>query len=183
MAEKPAVKLVASAKAYVPREPLTLAELRAIEVAAESAFMKLANLYERIVPAFEAQGFTPPSPGVVARDLSEKIETSIRQHTRTFTKGLKHCDLARFGKEWEVKVCKDAGLTINQSKVIAGENYIVVNYRDNTQINRLWVLWEAHDSFFSPRKSNSNARALNKKRAASNIQVIYTAPRGQRLKP
>ncbi len=175
-------KIVAPASAYVPGEPLTEKELRAIEVAAESAFMKLANLYERIVPFFEDQGFTPPSAGVVARDLSEKIETSIRQHTRTFTKGLSHCDLARFNKQWEVKVCKDTGLTINQSKVIAGENYIVVNYKDNTRINKIWVLWEAHDSYFSPRKSNSNARALNQHRAASNIQVIYSAPREARRK-
>ena len=61
---------------------------------------------------------------------------------------------------------KGTGLTINQSKVIAGENYIVVNYKGNTQINKIWVLWDAHDDFFSPRKSNSNARALNKTRAA-----------------
>jgi ferritin-like protein len=179
----PTPKLVACASAYVPREPLTGKELRAIEVAAESAFMKLANLYERIVPFFEDQGFTPPSAGVVARDLSEKIETSIRQHARTFTKGLQHCDLARFNKQWEVKVCKDTGLTINQSKVIAGENYIVVNYKDNIRVNKIWVLWEARDDFFSPRKSNSNARALNQTRAASNIQVIYSAPREARQQP
>ena len=164
--------------AYSPRDPLTAKELRAIEVAVESAFLKLANLYQKIVPIFDEYGFTAPSAGVVARDLSEKIETSIRQHTRTFTKGLAHCDLARFGKQWEVKVCKDTGLTINQSKVIAGENYIVVNYEDNSRVKRIWVLWEAQDGFFSPRKSSSNARALNMRRAASNIQVIYQAARG-----
>lgn len=178
MAKKPVAKLVAaSISAYAPREPLTGEERDAIVVAAKSAFMKLAVLYQRIVPIFEAQGFIPPSAGVVARDLSEKIETSIQQHTRTFTKGLKHCDLARFNKEWEVKVCKDSGLTINQSKVIAGENYIVVNYKSNTRVTKIWVLWDAQDSFFSPRKSNSNARALNMERALQNIEVIYTAPR------
>jgi hypothetical protein len=182
MAPKHSPHLVASASAtYGPREPLTDKELRAIEVAAESAFLKL--LYERIIPFFEDQGFTPPSAGVVARDLSEKIETSIRQHTRTFTKGLNHCDLARFNKQWEVKVCKEAGLTINQSKVIAGENYIIVNYKDNIRITKIWVLWEARDEFFSPRKSNSNARALNQTRAAGNVQVIYSAPRGTRSNP
>ena len=62
------------------------------------------------------------------------------------------------------------------AKVIAGENYIVVNYKDNTRINKIWVLWEAEDGFFSPRKSNSNARSLNQRRAALNIQVIYRAP-------
>jgi hypothetical protein len=180
MAQAPQQLRLAASASSASRQRLTDKECRAIEVAAESAFMKLANLYEKIVPYFEDQGFTPPSAGVVARDLSEKIETSIRQHTRTFTKGLKHCDLARFGKEWEVKVCKDSGLTINQSKVIAGENYIVVNYKDDTRITKIWVLWEAEDGFFSPRKSNSNARALNQQRAASNVQIIYRAPREPR---
>jgi hypothetical protein len=168
-----------SRAAYSPRDPLTPKELRAIEVAVESAFLKLANLYQKIVPIFDEYGFTAPSAGVVARDLSEKIETSIRQHTRTFTKGLNHCDLARFGEQWEVKVCKDTGLTINQSKVIAGENYIVVNYENNSRVKKIWLLWQAQDDFFSSRKSNSNARALNMKRAAANIEVVYRAPRGE----
>lgn len=29
-----------------------------------------------------------------------------------------HCALQRCGHEWEVKICKDSGLTINQSKAI-----------------------------------------------------------------
>ena len=106
MAQKVALQVVTTRAVYVPREPLTPKELRAIEVAAESAFMKLANLYESIVPAFEAQGFTPPSAGVVARDLSEKIETSIRQHARTLQKGSASAISARFNKQWEVKVCR-----------------------------------------------------------------------------
>jgi hypothetical protein len=61
----------------------------------------------------------------MARDLSEKIEASIIQHCDSFTKGVGHCDLCRLGADWEVKVCKDSGMTINQSKTIAGENYIV----------------------------------------------------------
>ena len=47
----------------------------------------------------------------------------------------------------EVKICKDSGLTINQSKVIKGENYIVVNYKANSIVKSVWVLWEAQDRF------------------------------------
>jgi hypothetical protein len=60
-----------------------------------------------------------------------------------------------------------------QSKVIKGENYIVVNYKANSQVVRIWVLWEAHDQFFSPRLPNSNARTLNRKAADRNIEIIY----------
>ena len=60
-----------------------------------------------------------------------------------------------------MKICKDSGLIINQSKVIKGENYIGVNYRANSQVVRVWILWEAKDEFFSPRLKNSNARTLN----------------------
>ena len=41
-------------------------------------------------------GFTPPSPGVMARDLSERIEVSIVQHRNMFEKGVKHADHSRF---------------------------------------------------------------------------------------
>jgi hypothetical protein len=121
---------------------------------------------------FESYGFTPPS-AVVARDLSEKIEASIVQHCESFTKGVGHCDLCRFDQDWVVKICKDSGLTINQSKVINNENYIVVNYRANSQVVRLWVLWEARDDFFSPRLKHSNARTVNRQAASSNIELIY----------
>jgi hypothetical protein len=39
-----------------------------------SAFLKLKNLYDKILPIFDSYGFRPPSAGVVARDLSAKIE-------------------------------------------------------------------------------------------------------------
>jgi hypothetical protein len=74
-----------------------------------------------------------------------------------------------------VKICKDSGLTINQSKVIKGENYIVVNYKANSIVKSVWVLWEAQDKFFSPRLKNSNARAINREAASRNIEVIYSA--------
>lgn len=155
--------------------PLTNEEIEGIILAVKSAFLKLKNLYEKIIPVFDEYGFKAPSAGVVARDLSEKIEISIIQHCRTFTRGLKFADLSRFNKRWEVKICKDSGLTINQSSVIQGENYIVVNYKDNSRVKKIWVLWEACDDFFSQRRRNSNARAVDLKKAASGIQLIYKA--------
>jgi hypothetical protein len=131
------------------------------------------RLMTRFQPTGRGLQFTPPSAGMIARDLSEKIEASIVQHCESFTKGQGHCDLCRFDQDWEVKICKDSGLTINQSKVINGENYIVVNDRANSQVVRVWILWEAHDSFFSPRLKNSNARTLNREAAGTNIEVIY----------
>jgi hypothetical protein len=163
------------ARAKPARTPLTADEREGIVLAVNSAFRKLKNLYARIVPIFEDYGFTPPSAGVIARDLSEKIEKAIIQHCESFTKCDGHCDLSRFGQEWEVKICKDSGLTINQSKVINGENYIVVNYKANSVVKAIWVLWNAEDRFFSPRKRNTNARAMRREAAADNIEVVFTA--------
>ena len=142
-------------------------------VAVLSVFRKLDKLYAEIVPRFQEFGFKPPSAGVVARDLSEKIEDSIRQHCKTFDRGPGPVDLQRHGEHWEVKICKDSGLTINQSKQVDGENYIVINYRSPSDVKSVWVLWRAEDAFFSPRKSNANARALRRQTAAQNIEVIY----------
>jgi hypothetical protein len=155
------------------RTPLTPDERDGIVLAVSSAFRKLKNLYSKIQPIFEDFGFTPPSAGVIARDLSEKIEKAIIQHCESFRKGDGHCDLCRFDQDWEVKVCKDSGLTINQSKVINGENYIVVNYRANSIVKSIWILWEAQDRFFSPRLKNSNARSINRVAAVRNIEVIF----------
>lgn len=165
----------ASPASYHPRNPLTSEEVEGITLAVKSAFLKLKNLYDKITPVFDEYGFKAPSAGVVARDLSEKIETSIIQHCRTFTRGLKFADLSRFNKRWEVKICKDSGLTINQSSVIDGENYIVVNYKDNSRIKKIWILWEAQDEFFSQRRKNSNARTADLKKSAPSIQTIYLA--------
>lgn len=159
------------------RVPLTADEHEGIILAVSSAFRKLKNLYARIVPIFEDFGFTPPSAGVIARDLSEKIEKAIVQHCESFSKGIGHCDLSRFGDEWEVKICKDSGLTINQSKVIHGEHYIVVNYKANSIVKSIWILWDAQDAFFSPRKRNANARAMRRETAAGNIEVIFEMPK------
>jgi hypothetical protein len=155
------------------RQPLTTDERDGIVLAVNSAFRKLKNLYAKIVPVFQDFGFTPPSAGVIARDLSEKIEKAIIQHCDSFTEGNGHCDLCRFGADWEVKICKDSGLTINQSKVVNGENYIVVNYKATSNVKSIWVLWAAEDRFFSPRLKNSNARSLNRALAASHIEVIF----------
>src|SRR5580765_21563 len=163
------------ASPYNPTRPLTEDEREGIKLAVQSAFRKLKNLYAKIVPVFEDFGFTPPSAGVIARDLSEKIEKAIIQHCESFSKGNGHCDLCRFDQDWEVKICKDSGLTINQSKVISGENYIVVNYKANSLVKSIWVLWNAEDRFFSPRLKNSNARSLNREAAGGNIEVVFEA--------
>jgi len=160
---------------YVPAKPLSVEEIDGIVLAVKSAFLKLKNLYDQITPIFDEYGFRPPSAGVVARDLSEKIEISIIQHCRSFSRGLGHDDLARIGKSWEVKICKKSGLTINQSKIVNGENYIVVNYSDNSLVKKIWVLWDAQDHFFSAKRTNSNARTADFKQAGAHVQIIYRA--------
>lgn len=108
------------------------------------------------VPVFESYGFTPPSAGVIARGpLREDrdIDRSALRVVHPRAPGTAIC--AASVLIGEVKICKDSGLTINQSKVINGENYIVVNYRANSQVVRVWILWEAQDRFFSPRLKNS----------------------------
>ena len=176
MREQRQFELAAAEQSYIPKEPLTDEEIEGIVLAVKSAFLKLKNLYDKITPVFDEYGFKAPSAGVVARDLSEKIETSIIQHCRTFTRGLRYADLARFNKRWEVKICKDSGLTINQSAVIDGENYIVINYKYNSQVRKIWVLWEARDEFFSARRRNSNARTVAQTTARAHVQVIYQSP-------
>jgi hypothetical protein len=59
--------------------------------------------------------------------------------------------------------------------VINGENYIVVNYKANSIVKSIWVLWAAQDRFFSPRLKNSNARSIDRQTAANNIEVIFPA--------
>src|SRR5207237_3804931 len=117
------------------------------------------------------------------RDLSGKIEKAIIKHFESFTKGNVHCDLCRFDQDWEVKICKDSGLTINQSKVIDGENYIVVNYRANSLVKSIWILWDAQDSFFSLRRTNSNARTITREAANDHIEVMYEMPRAPVIGP
>ncbi len=164
-------------RAQTARTPLTQDERDGIVLAVNSAFRKLKNLYTKIVPIFADYRFTPPSAGVIARDLSEKIEKAIVQHCESFTKGSGYTDLSRFGQDWEVKICNGSGLTINQSKVINGENYIVVNYKANSVVRSVWILWQAEDRFFSSRLTNSNARTINRDAAAANIEVSFDVPR------
>jgi hypothetical protein len=82
-----------------------------------------------------------------------------------------------------VKICKDSGLTINQSKVIKGENYIVVNYKANSVVKAIWVLWAAEDRFFSPRLANSNARTVNPAKAQSRGTAQQRRRRRRRQAP
>lgn len=153
--------------------PLTAVERSGIVVAVNSVFLKLQHLYARTSRIYVEFGFTQPSAGVIARDVSEKVEHAIRQHCSTFTSGRRYADLCRAGEDWEVKICGGAGLTINQSKQIGGEHYIVVNYARGTGlVRRVWVLWSAHDSHFSPRVPNSNARHLLTATARANVEVL-----------
>ncbi len=159
---------------------LTDEERDGIVLAVKSAFSRLKNLYKKITPAFVEYGFTPPSPGVLARDLSERIEKSIIQHCESFSRGEKHCDLSRAGCDWEVKIAKGSGLTINQSKQISGETYIVVNYTADIQVTKIWILWRAADPMFSQRKPNTNARALLLGIADSSIENLFSTPANKR---
>ena len=96
MREQRQFELAAGEQSYIPKEPLTDEEIEGIVLAVKLAFLKLKNLYGKITPVFDEYGFKAPSAGVVARDLSEKIETPIIQHCRTFARGLRYADLARF---------------------------------------------------------------------------------------
>ena len=157
---------------------LSTEEIAGIITAIQSVFLRLRNCLEKVKPLYQAYGLTPACLGIIARDLSEQIEVAIRQHCPSFTKGRRHCDLARGEENWEVKVCQRSGLTINQSTPVEGKNYIVTNYDLSTgQITAIWVLWNAADIFFSPRRSNSNARALKLKKARPNIQVLLGSRR------
>jgi hypothetical protein len=159
--------------AKATRHPLTSDERRAIVVAAESAFLTLGKLYKELLPIFGKYGFKPQSAGVISRDISEKIEEQIVLHSDSFTRGARFCDLARQAQDWEVKVCKDRGLTINQSAQIHGENYIVVNYVKPSTLRRVWILWQAEDRFFTARKPNLNLRTILHDIARSNIEVVF----------
>lgn len=145
-------------------------------IAVKSAFSRLRNLHKQIAPVFLEYGFTPPSAGVMARELSEKIEKSIVQHCESFTRGIKFCDLTRASRDWEVKIKKRSGLTINAVKPIDGETFIVVNYTDDIQVARIWVLWNARNEMFSPKKPRSQARALLMAGAEPHIEVLFAAP-------
>jgi hypothetical protein len=155
------------------RIPLTADEQRGIVVAVQSAFRKLANLYEELLPTFARYGFKPQSAGVVSRDVSEQIEAQIILHCKTFTKGVGFSDLARYGQQWEVKISKGRQLTINQNARIHGENYIVVSYADDTSLRRVWVLWQAEDRFFTPRQPHLNLRRFCHGVASENVEVIF----------
>ena len=160
------------------RLELTADERHGLRTAVHSVFRRLAKLAGDVWPVYDRYGFSAPSVGVMARDLSEKIEAAIVQHCDTFTKGAGHADLGRFGECWEVKVCS-RGLTINQSKVITGEQYIVCNYVMRAglpYVDRIWVLWAADDAWFSPRRSNSNARRLLVAEARDQIEEIEGRP-------
>lgn len=165
---------------------LTDREKTGIVMAAQSTFRRLTNLYAEVAPVYQTFGFTPPSAGVLARDLSEQIERAIVLHCPTFTRGDGHADLQRAGDPFEVKVCTGRRLTINQSKQIAGEHYIVINYDRDVEVSRVWILRQATDADFSPRRRNANARHCLIAAARPRIDVLFgdlTAARSPRPDP
>jgi hypothetical protein len=116
---------------------------------------------------------TPPSAGVIARDLSEKIEKAIIQHCESFTQGERPLRPVPFRSGLGGQDLQGLRANDQQSKVINGESYIVVNYKANSLVKSIWMLWNAEDRFFSPRLANSNARSLRREAAAANIEVIF----------
>jgi hypothetical protein len=150
-------------------------------VAAQSAFLKIANLYEEVNPIFQKYGFRAPSAGVISRDVSEKLEEQIVLHCSTFTKGAGFDDLARLGQRWEVKICKGRRLTINGSARIDGENYVVVNYSNLSTLRRVWILWAAEDRFFTPRKEHLQLRTVLPEVASANIEVVFDVAQSLQL--
>jgi len=116
--DKPAVRRPvvedSAEREFQPKRPLGEHEIDGIVLTVKSAFVRLADLYGRILPLFTQYGFRPPSAGVMARDLSEQIERSIIQHTRTFFSGDASADLARFGECWEARICKGAGRVVGR---------------------------------------------------------------------
>ena len=107
-------------RATCPRTPLTTEERVDIILAVGSAFREAEEPLHEDRPDLRELRFHTPSAGVIARDLSEKIEKAIIQHCESFTQGNGHCDLCRFEQDWAVKICQGSGLTIAQSKVTAG---------------------------------------------------------------
>src|SRR5262249_39991000 len=64
-------------------------------------------------------------------------------------------------------------LVTNQSKVIHGEDDIVVNYKANSAIRSIWVLWNAEDRFF--RRVLKVERAISQPRRRRHIEVIFAS--------
>lgn len=144
-------------------------------LAVQSTFSRLRDLHQRVQPLFESFGFESPSATALAHDLPTTIERAIIQHCPSFSREVGK-PLQREGRDWEVKVSKDSGLTINRGKVVDGESYIVVNYRENTQAGSVWVLWDARDHYFSSKRSNSHARTLLMSLSASQIEMLQFTP-------
>ncbi len=104
-------------------------------------------------------------------------------HCSTFTKGAGFADLARHGQQWEVKICKGRGLTINGSARINGENYIVVNYSKPSNLRRVWILWTAEDRFFTPRKEHLQLRTILADVASANIEIVFDVAQSLQFHP
>lgn len=156
------------------RNNLTYNEKENLITSVKKVFTGLKKVHELSDPIYIKEGFKPPSFAVIARDISEKIESSIIDNCQCFEIGKGYNDLNKSGERWEVKVSKHPKyLTINQSSVVNGENYFCVNYNNGFVIKRIFILWNAQDHFFSERVRNRNSRTLKMKDSIDNIEIIY----------
>ena len=160
----------------VLQRPLTAEERAAIVLAVQATFTRLRDLHDRVRPLFESARFDLVSPTTMVRDLGDAIERALLQQCPSFSRPA-GARLQREGRDWELRVSKDSGLTIPRARVVDGDHFLVVNYRDNGQVAGVWVLWDARDHYFSSKRSNSHARTLLMDLAAPQIEVLQFAPR------
>lgn len=154
---------------------LTNDERVGVVLAVRSVFAALRNLYDEVEPIFERHGFTAPSTPLIARELAAKIAAALPVQCASFTTSVAGQALQRDGRTWQVHVTKDGDLNVNHAKAPAGENYVVVDYRANAELTRIWILWDAQDHLFSPKRARSSARALIASIARPRVEVLYEA--------
>jgi hypothetical protein len=167
----------------VEQLPLTDDEGDGLVIAVRSTFDRLRNVYLRIAPLFAEAGFKPPSPGALARDISEKIQTEVVSHCPSFSRGPKFVDLARAGFDWEVKIKQKSGFTINGCHVAAGETYLAVNYTADVRVVKIFVLWHAAEEMFSARTTKAQARAFLIRKGGVHVQVLFSAKPERKRRP
>ena len=75
-----------------------------------------------------------------------------------------------------MKICKGSGLTINQSKRVDGENYIVINYRSPSDVKKhLGLVARGGRILFPTEVEHERAKAAPARLLLRIIEVIYKA--------
>ena len=149
--------------------PLTAEECRQICDVVESEFDNARRCMDRVKPILAEHRMELRS-GAFSESVGKNIEQSVIGTCPQFV--LPESGLHRRGERWELKVCKDNGLIINQCSPPEGEHYLVVNYSGEFKPTRVWVLWHSADDLFTERRSNSNMRTLVMALAEQNIQRL-----------